>query len=231
MSEDHEGQRRRSEQLHMTRIMLRPTGNPLPLAFMALAIATVGFSSLQLGVIGAGEESVVALAVLVLTVPLQLFSSVYGFGARDPIAGTGMALVSGVWAMIAVNTLTSQPGSSSPALGVLLVTASVAILVPTSAARGKLLAAAVLAGSSIRFGVTGVAEITGSAGWETAAGALAGGARDAGPVRGVRLRARRGRPSGAASRPTPRRWGQAVARRPGRTGEGIAREAGVRHQL
>src|SRR5690625_5204314 len=117
MSDDHEGQRRRSEQLQMTRIMLRPTGNPLPLAFMSLAIATVGFSSLQLGVIGAGEESVVAVGVLVLTVPLQLFSSVYGFGARDPIAGTGMALVSGVWALIAVITRTSQPGASSPARG------------------------------------------------------------------------------------------------------------------
>src|SRR5690625_6718466 len=96
MSDDSQGQRRLSEHLQMTRIVLRPTGNPLPLAFMSLAVATVGFSSLQLGVVGTEEESVVALAVLVLTVPLQLFSSIVGFGARDPIAGTGMAMVSGV---------------------------------------------------------------------------------------------------------------------------------------
>src|SRR5690625_360421 len=170
MSDDSQGQRRLSEHLQMTRIVLRPTGNPLPLAFMSLAVATVGFSSLQLGVVGTEEESVVALAVLVLTVPLQFFSSIIGFGARDPIAGTGMALVSGVWAMIAVSTLTSEPGASSPGIGMMLLTAAVAILIATSAARAILVAAAVLAGSAVRFGVTGVAELTGSGGWETAAG-------------------------------------------------------------
>lgn len=46
------------------------------------------------------------------------------------------------------------------------------ILVPTSAARGKLLAAAVLAAASLRFAVTGVAELTGAKKWETAAGVL-----------------------------------------------------------
>ena len=43
---------------------------------------------------------------------------------------------------------------------------------PTSAARGKLLAAAVLAAASLRFAVTGVAELTGAKKWETAAGVL-----------------------------------------------------------
>ncbi|WP_402463352.1 hypothetical protein [Isoptericola aurantiacus] len=160
------------EPLRMTRIVLRPTGNPLPLGFMALAVATAGFSSLQLGVVGPDEGTTVALAVLVLTVPLQLLSAVIGFGARDPIAGTGMAMVSGVWAMIAVTTLTSPPGSTSPALGVLLVTASLAMLAPAAAAHGKLLAAAVMVGSAARFAVTGISEVTGSGAWEVAAGAL-----------------------------------------------------------
>ncbi|WP_418275402.1 GPR1/FUN34/YaaH family transporter [Isoptericola jiangsuensis] len=168
-SDDRPG---RSEQLRLTRIVLRPTGNPLPLGFMALAMGTVGFSSLQLGVVGTAEESTVALAVLVLTVPLQLFAAIVGFGARDPIAGTGMALVSGVWAMLAVATLTSPPGTSSPALGVLLVTAGIALLIPATAAHGKVLAAVVMVGSGVRFAVTGIAEITGSGGWETTAGIL-----------------------------------------------------------
>lgn len=161
-----------SDHLRRTRIVLRPSGNPLPLAFMALAVATVGFSSLQLGILGPGEESTVALAVLVLTVPLQFISSLIGFGARDPIAGTGMAMVSGVWAMIAVSTLTSPPGASSPAVGVMLLVAAVAILVPSAGARGKLVAASVLIGSGVRFAVTGLAEITGSSGWEIFAGVL-----------------------------------------------------------
>ncbi|GAA4431816.1 hypothetical protein GCM10023169_36760 [Georgenia halophila] len=172
MSEATKEPRERSEELHMTRIVLRPTGNPLPLAFMSLAIATTGFSCLQLGILSTGEESTVALAVLVLTVPLQLFSAIVGFGARDPIAGTGMAMVSGVWAMLAVSTLTSPPGASSPALGVLLLTAAVAVMVPAAAGHGKPLAAAVVVGSGVRFAVTGVAELTGVGGWEVAAGGL-----------------------------------------------------------
>ncbi|MDO8145925.1 GPR1/FUN34/YaaH family transporter [Isoptericola sp. 178] len=172
MNDTDDGQRTRSEQLEITRIVLRPTGNPLPLGFMALAVATVGFSCLQLGILSTAEESTVALAVLVLTVPLQLLAAIIGFGARDPIAGTGMAVVSGVWAMLAVSTLTSPPGSSSPALGVLLLTAALAMVVPALAAGGKVVAAAVMIGSGVRFAVTGVAEFTGSGAWETTAGVL-----------------------------------------------------------
>lgn len=158
--------------LQQTRIMLRPTGNPLPLAFMALAVATVGFSALQLGIVAPAEEHLIALAVLVLTVPLQLLSSVIGFGARDPIAGTGMAMVSGVWAMIAVSTLLSAPGTSSPALGILLQVAALALLVPVSASRGKLLASMVLVGSAVRFSVTGISHLSSAPAWEVAAGIL-----------------------------------------------------------
>lgn len=172
MSEPPEGQRERSEALQMTRIVLRPSGNPMPLGFMALAVATIGFSCLQLGVLGTEEESTVALAVLVLTVPLQSLAAIVGFGARDPIAGTGMAMVAGVWAMLAAATLTSPPGSSSPAMGVLLLTAAVALLVPSSASHGKVLAAAVMVGSAARFALTGVAELTGSGAWDVAAGIL-----------------------------------------------------------
>lgn len=229
-SETPAADRKQSEHLAMTRIVLRPTGNPLPLAFMALAVATVGFSSLQLGIVGPGEENTIALGVLVLTVPLQAFSSVIGFAARDPIAGTGMAMVSGVWALLAVSTLTSPPDSSSAAVGVLLITSAVAILVPVSAAHGKLVAAAVLAGSAIRFATTGVAEITGTSGWETTAGILgivlalvalyAAFGFEHEEVEGLRLPLLR---RGAGAKPAHDDMEEQV--------EGIAREAGVRHQL
>jgi uncharacterized protein len=172
MSESPDERRGPSEALQMTRIVLRPSGNPLPLGFMALTMATVAFSCLQLGFLGVEEENTVALAVLVLTVPLQLLAAIVGFGARDPIAGTGMAMVSGVWALLAVTTLTSPPGASSPAVGVLLLTAAVALLVPSSASHGKILAAAVMVGSAARFALTGLAELTGAGGWDVAAGIL-----------------------------------------------------------
>jgi succinate-acetate transporter protein len=37
-----------AEHLAVSRIVLRPIGNPLPLGFLALSVATVGFSVLQL---------------------------------------------------------------------------------------------------------------------------------------------------------------------------------------
>ena len=60
-----------------------------------------------------------------------------------------------------------------PALGwgVLLLVAGAAMLVPAAAAMGsKLVPAAVMALAGTRFAVTGVHELTGSAGWQTAAG-------------------------------------------------------------
>lgn len=231
LSTNTDERRKSDERLAMTRIVLRPTGTPLPLAFMALAVATVGFSCLQLSIIGPGEESVVALAVLVLSVPLQLLASVIGFGARDPIAGTGMAMATGVWAMIAVSSLTAEPGSSSPALGVLLVTAAVAILVPVSAAHGKLVAGAVLAGSSVRFAATGVAEMTGSGAWEITAGVLGFvlAALALYAAFGFELEEVRGRTvlpllrRGAGAKPLYDDMAEQV--------EGVAKEAGVRQQL
>ena len=170
----HRGDDPDASRLHVrqTRIMLRPTGNPLPLAFLSLAVATVGFSALQLGIVGPDESQIIAVAVLVLTVPLQLLSAVIGFGARDPIAGTGMAIVSGVWAMIAVSTLLTPPGASSPALGLLLQVAAIALLVPVVAARGKVLASMVLVGSAVRFSVTGISHLTGAPMWDAVAGTL-----------------------------------------------------------
>ena len=152
------------------RIALRPIGTPLPLGFLGLFVATVGFSAVQLHWIPAPQGSAVALGVLAVAVPAQLLSSVYGFLARDPVAGTGMAVLAGTWGAVALVTLTSPPGAASPGLGVLLLAAAAAMLVPAGAATTKLIAAAVMLLASLRFAVTGVAQLTGSATWLTAAG-------------------------------------------------------------
>jgi succinate-acetate transporter protein len=110
------------------------------------------------------------LAVLVLTVPVQLIASVMGFLARDAVAATGMGILAGTWAGICLTTLTSPPGSSSSGLGVLLVAAGTAMLVPAVAALAKPLAALVMGVSAARFLVTGIAQLRGSQDWLTAAG-------------------------------------------------------------
>ena len=156
--------------LELTRIVVRPIGTPLPLGFLGLLIATTAFSSLQLGWIAPTEGHAVALSVLALTVPLQLIASIFGFLARDPVAGTGMGVLAGSWAAACLVTLTSPAGTSSAGLGVILVTAGAAMLVPAAAATAKVAAAAVMGLSAVRFALTGVAQITAEPLWYAVAG-------------------------------------------------------------
>ncbi|MFP8944576.1 hypothetical protein ACLIYM_24505 [Streptomyces fenghuangensis] len=153
-----------------TRVVLRPAATPLPLGFLALGFATFLFAALQLGWLQPYEGHLVALAVLLLTVPLQLLASVLGFLCRDPGAGTAMGLLAGTWAAAAGTTVLTPPGSHSDALGLALLASAVALLVAAAADGGKLVAAAVVTLSAVRFAVTGIAELTASPAWESAAG-------------------------------------------------------------
>jgi uncharacterized protein len=156
-----------------TRVVLRPLATSLPLGFLALALATTVFSAVQLGWVPPDQGRVAAFTALAATVPLQLTAAVVGFLARDPVAATGMGVLTGTWAVVGLTTLTSPPGTASPGLGVLLLTAGVAMLVPAvAAAPSKLAPAAVMALAATRFAVTGVYEVTGSAAWQTAAGGV-----------------------------------------------------------
>jgi uncharacterized protein len=154
-------------------IVLRPLGHPLPLGFLALAVGTLVLSALQLGWIAPAEGRVVALTALGFTAPLQLLAAILGFQARDTVAGTGMGLLSGTWAVIGLVMYTSPPGSTSDGLGVMLLGAGLALSVPAVAAVGKPVAAAVLGTAALRFALAGLAQLTGSAAWEKTAG-LAG---------------------------------------------------------
>lgn len=151
-------------------VVVRPLGNPLPLGFLGLMVATTALAMLQLKVLAPDQGHVVAIGVLTLTVPLQLVACVLGFLARDPVAGTGMGILAGTWAGVGFTMLGSPPGATSAALGVLLLCSAVAMCVPTVAATGKLAALLVMGVSALRFAVTGIGQLTGSSGWLTAAG-------------------------------------------------------------
>src|SRR5205823_3841053 len=77
----------------------------------------------------------VALILLAFVFPLQLISSIFGYLGRDVVVGTGMGLLSGTWLAVALVTITAPtPGATSDALGLFLLLASAAMLVPASAA-------------------------------------------------------------------------------------------------
>lgn len=155
-----------------SRIVLRPVATPLPLAFLAQAVACMGMAGLELHWIGAGQAHQVAWSILVLTVPLQVVAAVVGYLSRDPVAGTGTGLLAGGWAATAVVTLTAA-GSTRAGLGIVLISVGCALLVPVVAGRSKLAAAAVMLLGAARFAANGVHELTAAAAWQTTAGWLA----------------------------------------------------------
>jgi succinate-acetate transporter protein len=155
------------------RLFLRPIANPLPLGFIALAAATLLISGLQLGWLGIDQGQSVALILIAFVFPLQLLVSVLAYLARDIVAGTGMGILAGTWLSVALVAITSTPGSTSDALGLFLLLAAAAMVIPaTAAAGGKLVPAAVLTLSAVRFLTTGVAQLAGGGSWEDAAGVV-----------------------------------------------------------
>jgi uncharacterized protein len=155
------------------RIMLRPVGNPLPLGFLALAGGTLLVSGLQLEWLKPTDGQAVAIILIAFVFPLQLLASVFGYLARDVVAGTGMGLLAGTWLSIGLVTLTSPPGSTSDALGLFLLLAGAAMLVPAAAsATGKLLPAALLATTAARFATAGIYQLTASGTWEGITGVI-----------------------------------------------------------
>jgi uncharacterized protein len=155
------------------RVMLRPIGNPLPLGFLALAGGTLLVSGLQLGWLAESQGKDVALILIAFVFPLQLVTALFGYLGRDVVAGTGMGVLCGTWLSIGLVTLTSQPGSTSDALGLFLLLAAVAMLVPAiAAASGKLVAVAVLATTALRFATTGIYQLSASDGWKDIAGVV-----------------------------------------------------------
>jgi succinate-acetate transporter protein len=154
-----------------TRVTLRPIASPLPLAFGALAVATVVVAGSQLGWIPTSETTSVALILLAAVAPAQLLTSILSYLARDGVAGTGMGTLAGTWAALGLILLMSEPGSTGHAPGLLLLVAAVVMLIPAAgAALGKFVPAAVLTMTAIRFAVTGVWEFTGSNDWKVASG-------------------------------------------------------------
>ena len=109
--------------------------------------------------------------VLTFVVPLQVVSFIFGFLARDSAASTGMALQAGGWFSIGLTAYTARPGQVTPALGLVLVGAATALLVPVAAASlSKVLASLVMALTSVRFYLTGAYQLSSGTGWKDAAG-------------------------------------------------------------
>lgn len=154
-------------------VHLRPLATPLPIGFLALAAGTFVVAGLQLGWAPQAQGNAVALVLVAFVFPLQAAAALLGFLCRDAAAATGMAVLAGTWLSLGLITLTSPPGTTSEAAGLLLVLSALALWVPVAAAgRGKLVVSVVIALSSLRFAVTGIHELSGSPAWKHTAGVV-----------------------------------------------------------
>lgn len=153
------------------RIFLRPIGNPLPLGFVGLAVATSVLSSFNLGWIPTAEQHQVALVLMGFAFPLQMVATVLLFLVRDAPSGAGMGVLSLTWLALGLLLVTGRPGTLSATVSIFLF-ASAAALIPSvlSASISKLVPAAVLGFASLRFVLTGIWEHLGGSAWQHAAG-------------------------------------------------------------
>lgn len=220
------------EPIGLTRITLRPIASPLPLGLLAVMVAGTLLSLEQLGAFPVREGRTVAALILAFAVPLQLLATIFAFLARDTVAATGLGLFTGGWLGTGVAMLTTQPGASSKALGVFAIGLAVAfVTVIAGATFGKIGPAAVISVGSLRFVLTGISELTGSAGLRHASGlvgcglvltalysAVAVAMEDVSGSRRLPI-GRRGRAAAALEGPLPAQV------------ERLEHEAGVRDQL
>lgn len=82
-------------------------------------------SALEFEWIAPSEKTIVAITGLVFAFPSQFLAAILSFLARDGVAGTGLGVFSGTWAVTSVTLLTSPPGARSEGLGIFLVLASI----------------------------------------------------------------------------------------------------------
>lgn len=158
--------------LTVARVVLRPIASPLTLTFLALAVGTFILAGLQLSWIPMAQSADIGLALIVFVFPLQAVGSVFGFFARDSIAGTGAGLLSATWLGIGVVTFTGRPGQTSGALGLLLISAATVLLVPaTVGAASKPLASLIIGGVALRFYLMGGYELSSASAWKYAGAA------------------------------------------------------------
>lgn len=155
------------------RIYLRPIATPFPLGFGALAAASLLVAGSELGWFTQTDRPIVAAVLIGFSFPLQIVASVFGFLGRDTAAATGFGIQGGTWLVVGVDLLLTGPGSTSHALGVLLLASSAWVLLcAVGSALGKLAPALVLLLTALRFLLTALYELTASRGLEHAAGVV-----------------------------------------------------------
>jgi succinate-acetate transporter protein len=155
------------------RIVLRPIGSPLPLAFAAFGIGSFVFGLQQLGVFDVEQARSVSLLLVVFMAPLQGVAALLSFYARETLAATGLALLALSWPATYEVMHNLAPGATSSVLGCFYLAVSGFLLVLSAPAiAGKPLIGALIIVGAARLLLSGIYELNASAGLERASGVV-----------------------------------------------------------
>jgi len=152
-------------------IVVRPIASPSSIGLFGLAAATIVLSGLQLGWVAPAESDQTAMVLIGFAFVSQLLAAIFALLARDGVVATAMCVLSLTWLVIGLVLFISQPGSTSDALGLLLVMSSSAmVLIALSALTAKVVPALVFFVAGVRFGLTAVYELSDTNAWKTLSG-------------------------------------------------------------
>jgi succinate-acetate transporter protein len=155
------------------RIVLRPLASALPLGFFAFGTGMAVLGGVDIPLFPQSALHTAAALLLTFVSPLQILAAVLAFLSRDGMAATGLGLFAASWATIGVQDLLATPGSTSPVLGLYLITFTVIIaLLGTVAFRAQPLLGLILTISSVRTLLAGIYEVGGPKPLFTAAGVI-----------------------------------------------------------
>jgi succinate-acetate transporter protein len=163
--------RRRVEAL--TRIVVRPIASPIGLGLFGLGAATLVVSGLQLGWLDKTEGSKVGVILVAFPFVAQLLASIWSTLARDGVATSAMGVLALTWLATGLVLVSSRPGQTSNALGLLLLFSSGAMaLTGLVAAMSKVALGGIFLTAALRFGLGGIHQLTGHEAWEDVAGVV-----------------------------------------------------------
>src|SRR3954462_6718081 len=155
------------------RINVRPLASPSTIGLFGLAAGTFVLSGFQLGWVAVAEGKQVAVALIGFAFVSQLIASIVATLARDGVVASAMTVLSLTWLVIGLELWIGQPGSTSDALGLLLIVSCVTMaLIGSTAAMSKLAPALVFLTASLRFGLTAVYQLTDASAWKTTSGVV-----------------------------------------------------------
>jgi succinate-acetate transporter protein len=155
------------------RIFLRPLGTPLTVGLAGLAVASFVQSGLDLHWIKVGQTHQVGLVLIAVPAILQLVACIFAYLSRDGAAGATLGLLATTWLGIGLIHLTSVPGHTSGALGLLLLAAGTTLACSAAAvSTGKPLPGVTFGLTATRFILAGIYELSAVSSWEHVAGII-----------------------------------------------------------